>query len=289
MLRFLFVLLFAPLLATAGENSPLQKKLTAEDSILHHFLNEGAWKSPLFSRERERCIDSALVLLPHNAYLWQQRSMPLFKQGKYEYGMPYLDSAVKYDPGHWMEYRAFMKCIFQKSYRSALADFDAAQAINGNIGVMDHPYDFYRALCYLQLNDFQAAESLLRKVIAATTASHGDAWVHYLHWFYLGIVRHEQEDYVGAAQYLDKCLKEYSQFSDALYYRARCHLKLGDTATALVVAQKAQHAATEGRTFTEDNAFYEPYPYAIRKYYLDGFITALTATVKAPETVSKPK
>ena len=41
---------------------------------------------------------------PTNAYLWQQKAMPFFKQKKYELGLQYLDSAIKYDQTNYEDY-----------------------------------------------------------------------------------------------------------------------------------------------------------------------------------------
>ncbi len=35
----------------------------------------------------------------------------MFKQGKYEVGMEFIDNAVKYDRQKWQDYQAFIKCI----------------------------------------------------------------------------------------------------------------------------------------------------------------------------------
>jgi tetratricopeptide (TPR) repeat protein len=235
-------------------------------------MKKGAWQQPLFSRSRERYIDSALALLPQNAYLWQQRSMPLFKQNKYQQGMPYLDSAVKYDAKNWLEYRAFMKCIFQKDYEAALIDFDLARSINGNSYVMDHPYDFYSALCHLQLGRFQQAEALLHGCIDERRQKLGDKWVHYVHLFYLGVVCFEQERYTEAQEHLKKCLDKYPDFSDAEYYMAATYVRQMDYKTALPIIKKAAADAAKGYTLNEDNVFYETYPYQVKKYYMSGLL-----------------
>ena len=54
-------------------------------------------------------IDSALAINPSIAYLYQQKAMPYFKQGKYEVAMPILDKAVALDSAEYIDYRAFMK------------------------------------------------------------------------------------------------------------------------------------------------------------------------------------
>lgn len=258
----------------AQEKAIKSDKDRFEDSIFNHYMKDGAWKTPIFSRKRERYIDSALAILPHVAYLWQQRGMPLLKQNKYELAMAYFDSAVKYDAKQWLDYRATMKCIFAKNYRGALADFDAARALNGNTSVMDHPYDFYSALCYLQLNQFDSAEIFLRKCINRTIndKSRGENWVHYVHWFYLGIARFEQEDYITAIEYLDRSMKDYPHFSDAGYYKAICLMRLKQPKEALPVIRQAKEDADKGYTLNEDQAYYETYPYQVKKYYLKGIV-----------------
>ena len=173
--------------ARNGMNATRETPLSAADSAQLKRFRDSAFSSALFSARRQAYLDSALMIAPKYAWLWQQKSMPLFKQKKYELGAPFLDSAVKYDAGSWLDYRAFMKCIFQKSYREALTDFYAARALNGNIGVMDHPYDFYIALCHLQLNHFDSARYLLQRLIGAQMQHLGAAWVHPMNWFYLGI------------------------------------------------------------------------------------------------------
>lgn len=237
-----------------------------EDSVFNHYVKNGAFKQPLYSRARERYLDSALVLIPQHAYTWQQRSMPLLKQYKYEIGMQYLDSAVKYDAKNWIDYRAFVKCIFQKNYTGALADFDAARNMNGNSAVMDHPYDFYSALCYLQMNRFDTAEALIRKCIDERREKLGDKWVHYVHWYYLGVVCFEQERHDEALNYFDKALVTYPRLSDAEFYKAMCLSRKNDYTAALPIIQQANADADKGYTLNEDNVFYETYPYQVKKY-----------------------
>ncbi len=249
-----------------------KKPMSFEDSVFQHYLKEGAWKQPLFSRARERYMDSAIALCPTNGYFYQQRSMPLIKQNKYELAAPYLDSAAKYDPPKWVPYRAFSKCIFSKEYQAAIADFDLARSINGNSGVMDHPYDFFTSLCYLQLNQFDSAEHYLRKCIDYSTTHHGESWVHYVHWFYLGVIRFEQEDYKGAIEYLDKALKEYPDFSDAEYYKAMALGRMEEYKQALPILLKAQTDSDKGYTLNEDSIFYETYPYQVKKFYMKGAV-----------------
>jgi len=181
----IFILLFVTQFGCAQKQSnkvETKKKLNAQDSTRFVKYIDKVGEFPLFSMKRQQYLDSALSIVPRAAYLWQQKAMPLFKQKKYETGMPYLDSAVKYDKkNNWLQYRAFIKCIFQKSYREAINDFDLVQKVNGNSYVMDHSYEFYKGLCYLQLNKFDSAEYLISKCITEERKARGESWIHNLH------------------------------------------------------------------------------------------------------------
>ncbi len=236
-----------------------------QDSIIKEHLENGAWKTGLYSKEWQEEIDKGLMKDSTIAYLWQQKAMPLFKQGKYELGMKYLDQAVKYDTdGQWQEYRAFMKCIFSKRYLEAIVDFEECKQKYGNRIVMDHSYNFYIALCYIQLNRYLDAEELLQEEINQQLQNQGEEWVHHLDLFYLGISRYEQGKYKSAIIAFDKALHQYPQFSDALYYKANCMGRLGYTEEAKRLNKQANTLGKQGYTINEDNSLYERYPYQVR-------------------------
>jgi tetratricopeptide (TPR) repeat protein len=252
-----------------------QEKLSARDSLRLKRYEDSAFRSSLFSMRRQQWLDSALSITPRRAFYWQQKSMPLDKAGKCELALPYLDSAVKYSAAHYLDYRAFVKCIFHKNYRGAMQDFYAAKALIGNIGVMDHPYDFYIGLCHLQLNDFDSAANYFDRCIERKRLKGGDDAVHYLHWFYRGVVYLEKAQPAMAIECFDKSLKQYPTFADAKYYKASCLAGLARYAEAQRFATEAQHNFNEGYSINEDNAFYERYPYQVRKFYLDGLVKYL--------------
>lgn len=191
---------------------------------------------------------------------------------KHELAAPFLDSAVKYDSTRYVEYRAYMNCIFRRHYREALRDFEIARSINGNSGVMDHPYDLYTGLCHLQLNNFDSAQYYIRKCIDSKISKSGADWVHYLHWFYLGISYYEQEEIVYAERYFDSALKQNEYLPEALYYKAQCLIRKEEYKDALVYLQHADSLLKRGYFINEDNARYERYPYQVVPFYLYGAI-----------------
>lgn len=271
-----YILLLLSIAITTGCTETKQHQesdhISKEDSI----KAEGYWtkanQSSLFSEQRQNYLDSALAIDPKNAYYWQQKAMPLSKQMKHELAAPYLDSAAKYNPAKYVEYRGFMNCIFRRHYRDALNDFDIARSINGNSGVMDHPYDFYTGICHLQLNNFDSAEHYFSKSIEEKAALSGHDWVHYLHWFYLGIAMYEKEDITTAQNYFDSSLKLNKYLPEAHYYKGRCLARNNKLKEALTEFKTTQSLLDKGYFINEDNARYERYPYQVVPFYLYGII-----------------
>jgi tetratricopeptide (TPR) repeat protein len=271
----LFILLVSGCLVV---NAQSIERLSKADSALFNKYHDSAFHTSLSSPLHQRYLDSALMVSPHDAYMWQQKAMPLYKQKKYEAGEPFLDSAVKYDPSHWLDYRAFMKCIFQKSMHDAISDFHASKQIIGNGVVMDHTYDFYLGLCYLQLNILDSAAFYFTKTTGEQKKARGEDNVHFLDLFYLGIVYYEKEDYIEAIKAFDRALKRYPHFSDVKYYKAICLQKLGINAEALEVIKEGEQDFNAGYTINEDNAVYEAYPYQVTKAgYYKGVVKYLEA------------
>lgn len=236
------------------------------DSLKADSFFKQSFQFYLFSQEHQRYLDTALIYDHTNAYYWQQKSMPLSKMKKYELALSYLDSAVKYDKTlHWREYRAFIKCIFQKNYGEAIQDFQYVKQKNENGNVMDHSFNFYIGLSYLQLNQFDSAEKYMHKSIDFWERS----WKmgHYLEYMYLGIVYLEKNQFDRAHQYLDSAIRYYPQFSDAKYYKAMIYRKLKAREPFDRWMNEAKLDLEKGFTINEDNAIYEEYPYQIKKYW----------------------
>ncbi len=197
-----------------------------EEKVIQHFINNGAYKHSYYHPEWRKKFDSAIALLPNKAFLYQQQAMPLYKRHKYEAGKPYLDKAVELNKQEYLPYRGFMNCIFRKNYHDAIVDFTEAKRLWGNGFEMDHEYDFYIALSYLQLNKFDSAEILFQHCINTEAEKYGAKYVHQLNYFYLAITQYEMENLKEALKTMDSCLQKYLNFSDAQYYKAMWLSKL---------------------------------------------------------------
>ncbi|WP_029034055.1 tetratricopeptide repeat protein [Salinimicrobium terrae] len=239
------------------------KKARQEEIIKEH-LYECAGKYPLYSRERQKCLDAGLEKDPTIAYLWQQKAMPLFKQGKYEVGMEYIDKAVEINPERWQPYRAFIKVIFAKTYKAGITDFEDLLDKYGNAYVMDHTYKFHIGLSYLQLNELEKAEAIFTEDLREQVAQWGEDGEHHLDLFYYGISKYELGNCEEAIEVFDKALKIYPTFAEVQYYKAICLYKLERQEEAMRLMETAQANGKAGNTINEDNVIYERYPYQVR-------------------------
>lgn len=249
--------------------------LSLEDSARVEAYWRKANSVRLFSQQRQLYLDSALAIAPWRAYFWQQKAMPLSKQMKHDLARPFLDSAAKYDPHQYVPYRAYLLCIFSRDYREALEDLYRAKALNGNSGVMDHPYDFYIGLCHLQLDNFDSCRYMMQQCIDHKTKQYGPDWAHYLHWFYKGVTLYEQEHNDSAIACFNESLRLNPYLPDAKYYKALCLSRKGEKKAALALLYETDSLIRQGYFINEDNARYEVYPYQVRKYFLEGAIAAL--------------
>lgn len=231
-----------------------------QEKIIEKYVYNCADTYSMFSLEYQACLDAGLKKDSTIAYLWQQKAMPYFKARKYEVGMEFIDKAVKYDPKAYLDYRAFIKCIFAKTYRSAIKDFEICLKNYGNRYVMDHTYKFHIALSYLQLNEFEKAEKIFAEDIENQAENN---WAHHLDLFYYGISKYEQQKWEGAITEFDKALEIYPKFSDVQYYKSIALSRLGKFEKAKNLYEKARENAKAGYTINEDNAIYETYPYQI--------------------------
>lgn len=260
---FIFLLFFCT-------NIFCQQKLTSralKDSVENRYLKQGAYKFSYFSNEWQNNIDSALSITPDNDNLWQQKAMPYFKCRKYEVGMQYLDKAVALNPKEYLGYRGFIKCIFSKSYADAVIDFTNATKLNGDKIEMEHPYSFYIAVSYLQLNKFDSAILYLNKTVVTESPEGSAPIIHFMDWFYLGIANYELKKYAVAISFFDKNLQQYNHFSEAKFYKAICLNKLHHKKEeAALLFEEAATDFKNGYSFTEDNCVYEKYPYQLSEY-----------------------
>ncbi|MBE7661286.1 tetratricopeptide repeat protein [Tenacibaculum finnmarkense] len=263
--KIIIIILSILFLQCKGQNEhnieTAKGKKLRQDSLIDTYVTNGAKKFnyKFQMKEWQDKLDKGLKIDSTVAYLWQQKAMPYFKARKYEVGMKYLNKAVLYDSERWLSYRAFIKCIFIKTYKEAIIDFEKCIKMEGNGYVMDHTYKFHIALCNLQLNEFKKAEEIFMIDIEKQRNKWTEA--HFLDLFYYGISKYEQGKWEEAITEFNNCLNQYPNFSDAQYYKGICLFRLGRNEEVKIIFDKAKENALKGYTISEDNSVYEKYPY----------------------------
>lgn len=246
-----------------------EDKKKEQEKIIEQYLTNCAEKYNynIQMSERQACLDEGLKIDSTIAYLWQQKAMPYFKARKYEVAMNFLDKAVQYNPQRWQPYRGFMKCIFSKAYQDAIADLEDCKKKFGNLYVMDHTYDFYIAISYLQLNEYAKAETILQNYVDEIYKNRQQL-EHHTAYFYLGIAKYELKKYDEAIAVFDKALKVYPNFSDVKYYKYICLMFVGKNEEAKELYAQAKENFKLGYKLNEDNTIYELYPYQLQGYFV---------------------
>lgn len=234
-----------------------------QDEIIETYLKNGAWNFHYLTPEWDEWVDKGIQQDSTIALLWQQKALPFWKKKKYQLAIKYYNKAVALDRAQWLSRLAFLKCVFAKDYEGALADLMDYKKEFGITYEQGHSLEFYMGICYLQLNRFEEALSVLSENIEEETKVHGAALVHFLDRYYLAIAHFEQNNYKAAVAELDKVLEDYPEFSDAQYYKSICLNYLGEKekAKALMASGKANYR--KGYTFNEDSNLYEIYPYQL--------------------------
>ena len=257
----LFVLsLFCLSFAQTAQQDSLVEKYTKKCAYHFHYLAQG-W---------EDCITEGLKEDSTIAVFWHHKALPLWKMRKYELALKSYDKAVQYNRSEYLGRRGFLQCIFSKNYSDALKDLNAATDEFGDGIQNDHSYDFYKSLCYLQLNDYDKALHFMQLEIDKTKKQAGEELVSPLCYFYKGIIFYEKRDYKSAASELNKALQLQPHFSDAEYYIALNHYKIDhDYSKYTASARLAKKHFDEGYTFNEGDSPYEKYPYQVNWYMIN--------------------
>lgn len=229
------------------------------------YLDEKEQIASIYRLKGQLYADTALMINPKSAEVYRHRAVPFLKNGDFETWIKYIDKAVALDPIKVTDYRAFCKAIFIKDYEGAIKDFDAAQKIKGNEinFVMDHTYEFFKSLCYLEMGDFASAKDMMQKSVNWQLKNKTLEWTHYVDLFYLGVIYWELKDVEKAQYYIDLSLKKYAQFPDANYYKALILNQLGRKGEAMEHLLTIEPNWKKGYRMNEDNEIYSNYPHQI--------------------------
>ena len=239
-----------------------------QDSLVDKYLEKGAYRYETNGLKRQLYYDSLIAICPNIAKVYRQRAIPYIKSGDYGKAFQLEDKAVELDPKSWLDYRAFLKCIFSKDYEGAIIDFDEAEKLSPNNFVMDHSYWFYKGLCYLELKQYDQSKKCLLQDVWLQTKGDTTRTAHYNSYLYLGILHLEMKQFAEAEFYLKKTLKQFSKLPDANFYLAMTYKAVNKEEYRKFLG--AAHAAVlSGFKQNEDNEFYAYYPYQITRFEIE--------------------
>ncbi len=242
-------------LSIAAQNATARAKAEA-------YLDSAYQKFSIYELEGQRKADTALRIDPTYAAPWQQKAMPHLKNGDFPHWIELIDKAVALDSDHWLEYRAFCKIIFMKDYDGGLRDIKNAQkrAPNAALFVMDHSYEYWQSLCYMETGRLDSALFCMQKSVDQQVKARGLDWTHYGDLFYLGVLNFDKGNLDKAQYYLDMSLKNYPQFPDALYYKTLVLNQLDKKGEAFESFSRLVSAREKRFRMNEDNEVYSNYP-----------------------------
>lgn len=237
-----------------------------QDSLVARYIDRGAQRFSYNDPRWTQYCDSLIAICPNVAVAYQQKAVPLIKDGKYEEAFVLENKAAALDPPRWLAYRGFLKCIFTKDYEGAILDFQGAARLNPGGREMDHTYPFFEGISHLELQSYALAEADFKRDMTLQRGSSGKGEIHFNSLFYVGILAFELKKYAQAKAYLQQCLQQYANHPEANYYLALTYRKLGDELLARQYLRTAGQALAKGYRLNEDNIYYANYPRQITAY-----------------------
>ena len=297
---FLSVLVVLCLFSCEDESERKKRALDSFHYGMQHYQG---------TEESINAFAKAVELDPTHAESWRELSIPFLKRGMPHLWKPYIDKAVELDPITWQGYRGYNYLWFYRDYKSAIADFDATDALTPNFtdAPQGHSVDYWRGIAYLGLKDYDNCIAYFDKHIQKETEETGEDWVEHEAFLYRGIAHFEKNK---SKTYLDNTpsrfqlalndfntiLKYNTDFADAKYYKAltlfeeskmlqqrlqvenktrsnnhRVKLMKEQLQQNLIEASQTINEAIE--SFQNGYSVRRPYVETIRQLYLEDFIT----------------
>ena len=237
-----------------------------QDSLVARHIEHGAQRFSYNDPRWTQYCDSLIAICPTIAVAYQQKAVPLIKDGKYVAAFALENKAAELDTKRWLAYRGFLKCIFTKDYVGAITDFRQIARLLPNGREMDHTYAFFEGLCQLELGNYAQAETCFQHDVQQQRGLDGTGDVHFNTLFYVGVLNLEMKRYEPAKTALTQCLKAYLHHPEANYYLGLVLRAQGNTAAAQRSFEAARQALAKGYALNEDNTYYANYPYQITAY-----------------------
>jgi len=238
---------------TTEEKKRLAKQMP--NSLLRKFY-QGSVSEVMVLRE-------ALTFQPKDAKLWREIGVPYGKRGMAAEFHENYGKAVKYDSLNWQGWRGYMYLYFYRDYERAIADFDSLDKLTPNF--VDYPQStsihFMRAICYLQLEEYDKALSYWDLHINEELKTGSEDYIDPKTFLFQGITYYRKGNLVKAQESIDRGLKHIKNNADLWLWSAKLALQNNQRQKALAALEKAQTQFDKGyynyRSYVEE--FYQMY------------------------------
>lgn len=241
------------------------------DSLIRHYLTspDGPLRGNYNDPRWGKYADSVLLICPDAAEAYQLKAIPALKSGDYETAFRLNNKAVQIDPANYLDYRAFLKCIFTKDFEGALADFNKCLESKPTGGLMDHSYRFFAGICYMELGKYREAEESLLKDIALQKEGDANRTPHFNSLLYTGLLYYRMGEMAKARSFFLETVTAYEQHPEANYYLGMIAKKENNTPLAQNYFAIARRSMKTGYRMNEDNIYYANYPGQITIYEIE--------------------
>lgn len=167
-----------------------QKSFSVEErKELAKTLTDGIGNYYQGSPACQALLEEAKQYDPTYALAYREIGVPYLKRGITAAFPHYYGKAADLDPLGWMGWRGYLYLYFYRDYERALVDFNRLDTITP--GVVDYPQstsvDYMRAICYLQLGDYDSAIDYLDQHIAHEDTVAGFDYIPSEAFLYRGI------------------------------------------------------------------------------------------------------
>jgi len=222
----------------------------AVQDSLFQLYSEKAHKYGFLDDAWDMTYDSLLAICPNIAEAYQEKGHPYVANGNYQKAFEYNNKAVELDPASWTGYRGYLNFVYTKNYEKAVVDFLEAERLTPNGFIQDHTYAFFTAISYMELGEYDKAETYFLKDIAQQKRGKGENDIHFNSLLYFGIMYYLMNEFDRADTYLRDCLQLYEQHPMANYYLALT-LKVTGNSQKDIYFDKAKQYILEGYKMNE--------------------------------------
>jgi len=261
-----FLISLSIILFCSCQDETLYKRTFSEEEkikLADQFTNDIHEKYYQGSVAEVMVVNEAIKLRPEQADLWRELGIPYGKRGIAAPFQEYYSKAVKYDPLGWQGWRGYMYLYFYRDYERAIVDFNTIDDLTP--AIVDYPQStsvhFMRAICYLQLGEYEKAISFWDRHIEEELRISTEDYIDPRTYLFQGITYFKMGDLEKAKSSFERGTTNHPYNADLWFWTAKLAFKNGDTSQVKQALDKAQtqfdKAYQNNRPYVEE--FYQMY------------------------------